>query len=190
MSHWSCRHMRFTGPSTKRSRQSGQAIVLIALTMLVLFGMLGLAVDGGRAYIDRRELQDAVDAAVLGAGDNYELQGNLPSAANVAATYYALNEHIGSYGSFSSAGAACPGTFPAGSTCTNYTWSGYPGTFSFGYLVNNFNGTIFSGSATHQVAVTFMQVLGVPAINNYSAIAEAVVGDQWQTPALLTLGQQ
>jgi len=164
--------------------------VLVALTLLVLFGMLGLAIDGGRAYIDRRELQDAVDAAVLGAGDNYEVQGNLPSAANVAAKYYGLNEHIANYGAFSSGAAACPSTFPAGTACTNYTWTGYPGTFTFGYLVNQFNGTIFSGAATHQVAVTFMQVLGVPSINNYSAIAEAVVGDQWQTPALLTLGQQ
>src|SRR3989440_10151515 len=187
---WFCRHMRFTALSTKRSRQSGQAIVLVALTLLVLFGMLGLAVDGGRAYIDRRELQDAVDAAVLGAGDNYELLANLPSASNVAATYYGLNEHIANYGAYSSGPAACPSTFPAGSACFNYTWNGYPGTFTFGYLVNQFNGTIFSGAATHQVAVTFMQVLGVPSINNFSAIAQAVVGDQWQTPALLTLGQQ
>ena len=56
-------------------------------------------------------------------------------------------------------------------------------------MKNGFNGTIFSGSAIHQLAVTFMQVLGVPAINNFSAIAESIVGDQWQTPALLTLGQ-
>jgi len=181
--------MRSTAPSTKLSRQSGQAIVLIALTLLVLFGMLGLAVDGGRAYIDRRELQDAVDAAVLGAGDTYELQGSIPNSSAAAATYYGLNEHVANYAGYSSAAAACPSTFPAGSTCVNYTWSGYPGTFTFGYLVNQFNGTIFSGSASHQVAVTFMQVLGVPSINNYSAIAEAVVGDQWQTPALLTLGQ-
>ena len=182
--------MRFTALSTKRSRQSGQAIVLIALTLLVLFGMLGLAIDGGRAYIDRRELQNAVDAAVLVGGDQYQRLSDLNAANNSAATYYGLNEHISNYGSYSSASATCPSTFPAGSTCTQFTWSGYPGSFTFGYLVNQFNGTIFSGAATHQVAVTFMQVLGVPSINNYSAIAEAVVGDQWQTPALLTLGQQ
>jgi uncharacterized membrane protein len=182
--------MRFTALSTKRSQQSGQAIVLIALTLLVLFGMLGLAVDGGRAYIDRRELQNAVDAAVLGGGDQYQRLTDLTAASNTAATYYGLNAHIASYGSWSSAPATCPSTFPSGSTCSVYTWNGYPGSFTFGYLVNRFNGTVFSGSATHQVAVTFMQVLGVPSINNYSAIAQAVVGDQWQTPALLTLGQQ
>ncbi|HEX6349526.1 MAG TPA: pilus assembly protein TadG-related protein [Candidatus Dormibacteraeota bacterium] len=164
--------------------------MLIALTLLVLFGMLGLAIDGGRAYIDRRELQNAVDAAVLVGGDQYQRLSDLNVANNSAATYYGLNEHISNYGSYNTAAAVCPNTFPAGSTCNTFTWSGYPGSFTFGYLVNQFNGTIFSGSATHQVAVTFMQVLGVPSINNYSAIAEAVVGDQWQTPALLTLGQQ
>ena len=171
-------------------RQSGQAIVLVALTLVVLFGMIGLAVDGGRAYIDRRELQDAVDAAVLAAGDNYELQGDLNSAASKSANWYGLNAHIASYGSFSSASATCPSSFPAGSTCTSYTWSGYPGGFTFGYFKNSFNGTIFSGSANHRLPVAFMQVLGVGPLNTYTAVAQAVVGNQWQTPALLTLGQQ
>src|SRR5439155_19882365 len=134
-SHSFYRHMRFTEPSTDRPRrlQSGQAIVLIALMMIVLIGMLGLAIDGGRAYIDRRELQDAVDAAVLAAGDNFELQGDTNQAAAQAAKLFALNEHIANYGAYSSGGTACPATFPAGSTCTLYTWGGYPGTFTFGY---------------------------------------------------------
>src|SRR5256886_14238532 len=70
-------HMRSTEPSTpirprKRNLQEGQAIVLIALLILVLFGMLGLAVDSGRGYVDRRDQQTAVDAAALAAGDWYE----------------------------------------------------------------------------------------------------------------------
>src|SRR5947199_7056151 len=69
--------MRFIEPSTptkprKRSLQEGQAIVLIALLILVLFGMLGLAIDSGRGYVDRRDQQTAVDAAALAAGDWYE----------------------------------------------------------------------------------------------------------------------
>src|SRR5437879_13860039 len=69
--------MRFIEPSTptkprKRSLQEGQAIVLIALLILVLFGMLGLAVDSGRGYVDRRDQQTAVDAAALAAGDWWE----------------------------------------------------------------------------------------------------------------------
>src|SRR3981081_3539104 len=68
--------MRFTVPSTrtrptKRSLQKGQAIVLVGLLILVLFGMLGLAIDSGRAYVDRRDQQAAVDAAALAAGGWY-----------------------------------------------------------------------------------------------------------------------
>ncbi len=66
--------MRFTEPSTrtnsrKATLQGGQAIVLIALLILVLFGMLGLAVDSGRGYVARRDQQTAVDASALAAGD-------------------------------------------------------------------------------------------------------------------------
>jgi len=41
--------------SPQRKLQDGQAIVLIALLILVLFGMLGLAIDSGRSYVDRRD---------------------------------------------------------------------------------------------------------------------------------------
>src|SRR5438309_12104546 len=68
--------MRFTVPKTRttpaRNLQQGQAIVLIALLILVLFGMLGLAIDSGRGYVDRRDQQTAVDAAALSAGDWWE----------------------------------------------------------------------------------------------------------------------
>src|SRR5713226_6651610 len=74
--------MRFIGLSTatksrQRKLQEGQAIVLIALLMLVLFAMLGLAIDSGRAYVDKRDLQTAVDAAALAADDWYENYGDL-----------------------------------------------------------------------------------------------------------------
>src|SRR5256885_16531382 len=96
---WFCRHMRFTALSTRRSQQSGQAIVLIALTLLVLFGMLGLAIDGGRAYIDRRELQNAVDAAVLGGGDQYQRLSDSNVPAHHAATHHCLYAPIPTPGS-------------------------------------------------------------------------------------------
>src|SRR5881227_1139792 len=62
--------------------QNGQAIVLVALLILVLFGMLGLSVDSGRAYVDRRDQQTAVDAAALAAGDWYENYPNYTDLVN------------------------------------------------------------------------------------------------------------
>ena len=39
--------------------------------IVVLFGFVGLAIDGGRLYWERRILQNSVDAAALAASDNY-----------------------------------------------------------------------------------------------------------------------
>src|SRR5712691_3784821 len=71
--------MRKNDKLGRGASQGGQAIVLIALLILVLFGMLGLAVDSGRAYVDRRDQQAAVDAAALAAGDWYENYSDLYS---------------------------------------------------------------------------------------------------------------
>src|SRR5213082_4182391 len=75
--------------------QSGQAIVLVALLILVLFGMLGLAVASGRAYVDRRDQQSAVDAAALAAGDWFENYNDLyGSTLPNAKAVYQSNLHL------------------------------------------------------------------------------------------------
>src|SRR5258706_11356600 len=87
--------MRKNGKQGSGASQGGQAIVLIALLILVLFGMLGLAVDSGRAYVDRRDQQSAVDAAALAAGDWYENYADLYGSTfpNAKAVYQA-NLHL------------------------------------------------------------------------------------------------
>jgi Flp pilus assembly protein TadG len=44
-------------------RKRGQALVIFALGSVALVGLVGLAVDGGRSYVDKRTLQSAADAA-------------------------------------------------------------------------------------------------------------------------------
>jgi len=46
-------------------RQSGQAVVLVAVAVLVLTAILALALDGGSIYLDKRQLQNAADSAAL-----------------------------------------------------------------------------------------------------------------------------
>ncbi len=46
-------------------KEGGQAIVLIALMLVVLLGFVALAIDGGNAYTQKREAQNAADAAAL-----------------------------------------------------------------------------------------------------------------------------
>src|SRR5207302_1768995 len=46
-------------------KQSGQAVVIVAVAVLVLAGSLALALDGGSIYLDKRQLQNAADSAAL-----------------------------------------------------------------------------------------------------------------------------
>ena len=51
-------------PGARRAAH-GQVLVIFALASLVLLGALGLAIDGGYDYIQRRGMQNAADAAAL-----------------------------------------------------------------------------------------------------------------------------
>src|SRR5258708_4787320 len=58
------------------SAESGQAIVLIALTMSALLAFGVLAIDGGRFYSQRRAAQNAADSASLAGVFVFETAGN------------------------------------------------------------------------------------------------------------------
>ncbi len=45
--------------------ERGQAVVLVALTLVALIALLGLAIDGGSLYLERRRMQNAADGAAL-----------------------------------------------------------------------------------------------------------------------------
>lgn len=145
--------------------------------MLVLLGMVGIAVDGGRGYVDRRELQDAVDAAALAAGDNYLNTQSVYNAEAKASYEFAANERI--------TGFETDTNF--GTDNASASWQGYPGTFTVQVTHNAFNGTNFLINATHQITLSFMQVLGIGPQISTATVAKSVVASQAQTPALLTL---
>src|SRR5215216_6717288 len=48
-------------------QEKGQALIMIALGAVVLFGFTGLAIDGSRVFSDRRHAQNAADTAALAA---------------------------------------------------------------------------------------------------------------------------
>jgi Flp pilus assembly protein TadG len=57
------------------NRERGQVVPIAALLMIVIVGFAALIIDGGRGYVDRRDLQAAADTAAL-AGAN-QLGGKL-----------------------------------------------------------------------------------------------------------------
>ena len=50
-----------------RSQERGQALIMVALAVVGLFGFTALAIDGSRVFSDRRHAQNAADTAALAA---------------------------------------------------------------------------------------------------------------------------
>ncbi|TMD08361.1 MAG: hypothetical protein E6J02_05470, partial [Chloroflexi bacterium] len=168
--------------------QSGQAIVLVALLILVLFGMLGLAVDSGRAYVDRRDQQSAVDAAALAAGDWYENYSDLfgstiPNSLQV----YESNLHLYTGPSSTTWSHAVVGP---NANLSQDTWDyAFNGGYTLHVVATNtqFNGYQFVFTTAHNLPLAVMQLFGGSPTIGINATATAIVGNQRQTPALLTL---
>ena len=137
------------------SRQRGQAIVLVALMLVVMFGVLGLALDGGRGYLDRRQMQAAVDAAALGAAYNYMNNSAYDLAEQAGTSSYATNQRLyntptcSGYGTLS---ASCAFGDPTSQVLTITVVS------------RSIAGTTFTATASHHVPVTVMQILGSGAM--------------------------
>jgi hypothetical protein len=72
-------------------RDDGAAGVLIAISMAVMLGMIGVAVDVGAMYDERRQLSNGADAAVLAIAEDCALGvGSCdPATARVVATGFA-----------------------------------------------------------------------------------------------------
>src|SRR5215510_12298183 len=75
----------------KQNKPKGQALVIIALALVGLAGIVGLVVDGGNAFLDRRKAQNAADAAALAAALARIRGQDMVSAAFASATQNGYN---------------------------------------------------------------------------------------------------
>lgn len=69
----------------RRRGERGQTLVIVALLTTMLIGILGLAVDVGYAYSERRQIQNAADASALNGAREMDAQisnGNQTGADN------------------------------------------------------------------------------------------------------------
>ncbi len=76
--------MRRRGTFKRLASERGQVLPIVALAAVVLIGFAGLAVDLGRVWVAKQELQKAVDAAALAAGRQLP---NSQTAYNAALSY-------------------------------------------------------------------------------------------------------
>jgi len=74
------------GPSLRRER--GQTLAVVAVMIVLLVAFLGLVIDGGNVYAQRRQMQNAADAAAL-AGARALALGKGNSAAKTTAEQFA-----------------------------------------------------------------------------------------------------
>lgn len=80
-------------PASSRDRHSaqrGQIIVLFALALVAVIGMVGLVIDGGGAFAQRRDEQNVADFASV-AGANAYMNTNSTVAARTVAAVAAAN---------------------------------------------------------------------------------------------------
>jgi hypothetical protein len=183
-------------------KQSGQAVVLVAVAVVVLTAILALALDGGGIYLDRRQAQNAADAAALaGAELLMAVPPSYPSIHNQAIANLVKNLP-GTSTSGTVCSASCPnlatiGT-PSGGIGTINLGAGYFAelsvTSSYTYLavvwhthqvavapIHGFQSTItLSARATAQnanlpYAVVVLQGPGTPQYHDVSISASTAV---------------
>ena len=56
---------------TRREGERGQLLVLFTIAIVVIIGMLGLVLDGGSAFAQRRDEQNVADLAAVAGADAY-----------------------------------------------------------------------------------------------------------------------
>ncbi|OLB91937.1 MAG: hypothetical protein E6H97_01600 [Chloroflexi bacterium] len=151
---------------TLRASQRGQAIVLIALMIVVMFGLVGLAIDSGRAYLDRRHLQAAVDAAALAAAYNYMNTTDYAQAEQTAVDTYSADELL--YGA-----ASCAGLGAMAVTCT-FSGDSSNQLMTINVTNQSIAGVSFTVTAVGTMPVAMMQVLGAGPNIRVGATATAV----------------
>jgi len=177
--------------ATRRRRQRGQAIVLVALMMTVLVGFVALALDSARAFDGRRVLQDSVDAGSVAGAESYQNGAGWSGAETNALHLFELDNGLYSGESctpsvFSAPTPGAPGAQVV-TTCTMAGGAGYLLTLSV--ADNGPGGQTFSLSAQRPLSLALMQVLGQSPTITIIAAGTATAADQARTPALAALGQ-
>ena len=69
----------------RRKAESGQVIVIFALSIVVVLAMTGLALDAGSTFTQRRQQQNAADMAALAAANHYLINNDEAAAIALAA---------------------------------------------------------------------------------------------------------
>jgi Flp pilus assembly protein TadG len=132
----------------RRRSQAGQAVVLVAIAVLLLTAILALAIDGGGIFLDRRQMQNAADAGAL-AGAELLWSANPPNY--VAMHNQALRTIVKNL----------PGTTAGGISPSNSSNGGSPWT-SAGFTM-----TVQATSYTYQVTISRAHPVALAPVHGF-----------------------
>ncbi|MFN2465675.1 MAG: TadE/TadG family type IV pilus assembly protein [Candidatus Dormibacteria bacterium] len=138
--------------------QRGQAMVLVALMAILLFGIAALTVDGSLNYLDRRQLHAASDAAAL-------------SGASVVSAGKGTAQSVGMYYAFQNLGISWSGTCSGATDTCTWTQAGYTIKVSNTYTSPNTQVNPYDPASSVSVDIShnkvqsgFAGVLGVQSV--------------------------
>ncbi len=77
------------------SAERGQMLVIFTLLLAVVIGFVALTIDVGLALVEKRQLQNAVDAAALAAAQDFANGESEATATATALEYLELNGYDG-----------------------------------------------------------------------------------------------
>ena len=80
-----------TAGETERQAERGQILVLFTVALVAIIAMVGLVLDAGSTFAQRRSQQNAADAAALAAADTYLLTNDEDQATTAAQDSAASN---------------------------------------------------------------------------------------------------
>jgi Flp pilus assembly protein TadG len=151
--------------------------------LAVLVGMAALAIDGSRAYAERRDLQAAVDSAALAAADKLQQTGNYTAAEQAATSIFGTNLRL--YAAPGCAGYGTPGAGTLTVTCT------YPDGTALTQLVSKLGpqGSRFNMVGSRSLQLEFAKVLTNGGSPTIAASASGGVNNLLFTPAVGVLAQ-
>ncbi len=92
--------------------EGGQAVVFIAIVMLAMIMMAGLAIDAGQLFVARRTMQEAGDAAAYAAAVTIYQGGTQAQAASAAVADAQRNGYVNGVGGFTVTVNAPPASGP------------------------------------------------------------------------------
>jgi Flp pilus assembly protein TadG len=141
-----------TRRSVRRRRSGGQALVVMALLAVTLFGFTAIALDQGVGMSDRRDLQAIADSAAL-AGSRSLAQGK-DAGHQVTIQYLARNLGLNPAGASGCTGSLA-GQCPAGSyTLGDYVLTVIDGTGTMDVSIQHTRRTLVAGVLGIRTAVT------------------------------------